>query len=264
MSLNSKIEWTDATWNPIRGCTKISPGCAHCYAETFAERFRGVPGHPYEQGFDLRLMPEKLADPLRWRKPRMVFVNSMSDLFHENVPDAYIEEVCRVMQQARWHTFQVLTKRSERMREMLRSKLGFAACEPHIWFGVSVENRKHGLPRIEHLGSTPATLRMLSVEPLLEDLGALDLSGIGWVILGGESVPKARPMQADWVRSVRDQCQAAGVPFFFKQWGGTRKNKIGRELDGRTHDQAPARPQSGPGPALRSDAGAMQAISRLG
>jgi len=264
MSLNSKIEWTDATWNPIRGCTKISPGCAHCYAETFAERFRGVPGHPYEQGFDLRLMPEKLADPLRWRKPRMVFVNSMSDLFHENVPDAYIEEVCRVMQQARWHTFQVLTKRSERMREMLRSRLGFAACEPHIWFGVSVENRKHGLPRIEHLGSTPATLRMLSVEPLLEDLGALDLSGIGWVILGGESVPKARPMQADWVRSVRDQCQAAGVPFFFKQWGGTRKNKIGRELDGRTHDQAPARPQSGPGPALRSDAGAMQAISRLG
>ena len=151
MSLNSKIEWTDATWNPIRGCTKISPGCAHCYAETFAERFRGVPGHPYEQGFDLRLMPEKLGEPLRWAKPKMVFVNSMSDLFHEGVADDYIERVCRVMQQARWHTFQVLTKRSERMRDMLLSRLRFAAREPHIWFGVSVENRKHGLPRIEHL-----------------------------------------------------------------------------------------------------------------
>ena len=153
MSLNSKIEWTDATWNPIRGCTKISPGCAHCYAETFAERFRGVPGHPYEQGFDLRLMPEKLGEPLRWAKSKMVFVNSMSDLFHEGVADDYIEQVCRVMQQASWHTFQVLTKRSERMRAMLRSRLSFAACEPHIWFGVSVENRKHGLPRIEHLRS---------------------------------------------------------------------------------------------------------------
>jgi protein gp37 len=247
MSLNSKIEWTDATWNPIRGCTKVSPGCAHCYAETFADRFRGVPGHPYEQGFDLRLMPEKLADPLRWRKPRMVFVNSMSDLFHEEVPDAFIEQVCRAMQQARWHTFQVLTKRSERMRDLLRSTLGFAACEAHIWFGVSVENRRHGLPRIEHLRNTPAALRMLSVEPLLEDLGALDLSGIGWVILGGESGPRARPMQADWVRSVRDQCQAARVPFFFKQWGGTLKNKSGRELDGRTHDQVPARRESEPG-----------------
>ena len=151
MSLNSKIEWTDATWNPIRGCTKISPGCAHCYAETFAERFRGVPGHPYEQGFDLRLIPEKLSEPLRWATPRMVFVNSMSDLFHEDVTDDYIEQVCRVMVQAPRHTFQVLTKRSERMGDLLRTRLGFAAREPHIWFGVSVENRKHGLPRIEHL-----------------------------------------------------------------------------------------------------------------
>src|SRR4051794_3275244 len=220
MSLNSKIEWTDATWNPIRGCTKISPGCAHCYAETFAERFRGVPGHPYEQGFDLRLMPEKLEEPLRWKSPRMVFVNSMSDLFHEEVEDSYIEQVCRVMVEARQHTFQVLTKRSERMRDLLRTRLGFAAREPHIWFGVSVENRKHGLPRVEHLRDAPAGLRMLSVEPLLEDLEAIDLAAIGWVILGGESGPGARKLEPDWVRSIRDQCRAAGVPFFFKQWGG--------------------------------------------
>ncbi len=241
MSLNSKIEWTDATWNPIRGCTKISPGCAHCYAETFAERFRGVPGHPYEQGFDLRLMPGKVQEPLRWPKPRMVFVNSMSDLFHEEVQDDYIEQVCRVMRQANWHTFQVLTKRSERMRDLLRSRLSFAADQPHIWFGVSVENRKHGLPRIEHLRTAPAGLRMLSVEPLLEDLGEVDLTGIGWVILGGESGPGARPMEAGWVRSIRDQCAAAGVPFFFKQWGGVRKKASGRELDGRTHDEVPVR-----------------------
>jgi protein gp37 len=241
MSLNTKIEWTDATWNPIRGCTKISPGCAHCYAETFAERFRGVAGHPYEQGFDFRLIPEKLDEPLRWKSPRMVFVNSMSDLFHESVADDYIEQVCRVMQQAHWHTFQVLTKRSERMRGLLQSRLRFAADEPHIWFGVSVENRKHGLPRIEHLREAPAGLRMLSVEPLLEDLGALDLSGIGWIILGGESGHGARPMQPEWVRSVRNQCQAASIPFFFKQWGGVRKNQSGRTLDGRTHDDVPAR-----------------------
>src|SRR3954469_26023198 len=209
----TKIEWTDATWNSIRGCTKISPGCTHCYAETFAERFRGVPGHPYEQGFDLKLIPEKLHEPLRWTEPKMVFVNSMSDLFHEGVDDDYIERVCRVMQEASWHTFQVLTKRSERMRDMLRTRLEFAAREPHIWFGVSVENRKHGLPRVEHLRAAPAALRMLSVEPLLEDLGELDLDGIGWVILGGESGPGARPMDADWVRSIRDQCRAAGVPF---------------------------------------------------
>jgi protein gp37 len=242
MSLNSKIEWTDATWNPIRGCTKISPGCAHCYAETFAERFRGVAGHPYEQGFDLRLIPEKLAEPLSWGKSRMVFVNSMSDLFHEDVADAYIEQVCQVMVQVPRHTFQVLTKRSERMRDLLRTRLAFAALEAHIWFGVSVENRKHGVPRIEHLREAPAGLRMLSVEPLLEDLGPLDLSGIGWVIAGGESGPGARPMAIDWIRSIRDQCQAASVPFFFKQWGGVRKNKSGRELDGRTHDDRPERP----------------------
>jgi protein gp37 len=241
MSLNTKIEWTDATWNPIRGCTKISPGCAHCYAETFAERFRGVAGHPYEQGFDVRLIPAKLDEPLRWKAPRMVFVNSMSDLFHEDVGDDYIERVCRVMEHAHWHTFQVLTKRSERMRDLLSTRLEFASRQPHIWFGVSVENRKHGLPRIEHLRAAPAGLRMLSVEPLLEDLGTLDLSGIGWIILGGESGHGARPMHPDWVRSVRDQCQAVGVPFFFKQWGGVRKNRSGRVLDDRTHDEVPTR-----------------------
>jgi protein gp37 len=242
LSLHSKIEWTDATWNPIRGCTKISPGCAHCYAETFAERFRGVAGHPYEQGFDLKLVPHKLAEPLRWATSKMVFVNSMSDLFHEGVADDYIQQVCRVMQRANWHTFQVLTKRSERMRDLLRTALDFAASEPHIWFGVSVENRHHGLPRVEHLRQAPAGLRMLSVEPLLEDLGQIDLSGIGWVIVGGESGPKARPMHPDWVRSIRDQCHAASVPFFFKQWGGVRKKQAGRLLDGRTHDEVPTRP----------------------
>jgi protein gp37 len=241
MSEHSSIEWTDATWNPIRGCTKITPGCAHCYAETFAERFRGVPGHPYEQGFDLKLIPAKLADPLLWPKPRMVFVNSMSDLFHKDVPDDYIACVAQVMATANWHTYQVLTKRSERLREMLSSTLRFAAETPHIWWGVSVEDKRHGLPRIEHLRSAPAGLRMLSVEPLLEDLGAIELSGIGWVIAGGESGHGARPMREEWIVSVRDQCQAAGVPFFFKQWGGVRKGKTGRELEGRTYSESPPR-----------------------
>lgn len=239
MSDGSKIEWTDATWNPVRGCTKISPGCAHCYAETFAERFRGVPGHPYEQGFDLKLIPEKLTDPFHWPARRRVFVNSMSDLFHADVPEEYIERVCRVMAAADWHTYQVLTKRSERMAELLRTRLRFAAELPHVWWGVSVENRKHGLPRIDHLRSAPAAVRFLSVEPLLEDLGDFDLSGIHWVIVGGESGHGARPLAAEWVRSVRDRCRAAGVDFFFKQWGGVRKSATGRELDGRTHDEQP-------------------------
>jgi protein gp37 len=240
MSDRSTIEWTDSTWNPVRGCTKISPGCAHCYAETFAERFRGVPGHPYEQGFDPRLVPDKLAEPFRWAAPRMVFVNSMSDLFHEDVDDAYVRSVVDVMSLANWHTYQVLTKRSERMAAMLGTSLRHAAAAPHIWWGVSVENRRHGLPRVEHLRSAPASVRFLSIEPLLEGLGPLDLSGISWAIVGGESGPGARPMEADWVRSIRDQCRAAGVPFFFKQWGGVRKGRAGRELDGRTHDDRPA------------------------
>jgi protein gp37 len=239
MSATSKIEWTDATWNPVRGCTKISPGCKHCYAETFAERFRGVPGHPYEQGFDLRLVPEKLAEPLRWTGRKTVFVNSMSDLFHEDVPDDYIVAVAGVMEVANWHTYQVLTKRSDRMREMLAGRLLNVANQSHIWWGVSVENRKHGIPRIEHLQQSPAAVRFLSIEPLLEDIGFLNLSGIHWVIVGGESGHGARPMDKAWVISIRDQCRAAGVPFFFKQWGGIKKAVAGRELDGRTYDEFP-------------------------
>lgn len=241
MSDHTAIEWTDATWNPVRGCTKITAGCAHCYAETFAERFRGVPGHPYEQGFDLRLIPEKLAQPLLWKRPRMIFVNSMSDLFHEDVPEDYIVKVARVMQLASWHTYQVLTKRSERMRDLLRTKLRPMAEEPHIWWGVSVENRKQGLPRIEHLRAAPARVRFLSVEPLLESLGSMDLTGIHWVIVGGESGAGARPLHGAWVTEIRNRCHQAGVPFFFKQWGGRQKSKAGRELEGRTYSEIPPR-----------------------
>jgi protein gp37 len=241
MSENSSIEWTDATWNPVRGCTKISPGCTHCYAETFAERFRGVAGHPYEQGFDLRLVPEKLTEPLKWAAPKTVFVNSMSDLFHEGVPDAYIAQVVRVMEVADWHTYQVLTKRAGRLREMLNGPLASAAELDHIWWGVSVENRKHGLPRIDELRAAPAAVRFLSIEPLLEDLGRINLAGIGWAIVGGESGWGARPMDPAWVTSIRDQCQADGLAFFFKQWGGRQKSKHGRSLDGRTYDEMPKR-----------------------
>lgn len=241
MALGSSIEWTDATWNPVRGCTKISPGCKHCYAETFAERFRGVKGHPYEQGFDLRLVPGKLAEPLRWRAPKMIFVNSMSDLFHDQVPDDYIVAVARVMVAAKWHTYQVLTKRAERLRELLNTKLSFAAGQKHIWWGVSVEDRKYGLPRIGDLRGADASVRFLSVEPLLEELGRIELGGIHWVIVGGESGPGARPMKKEWVMSLRDQCKKNGVPFFFKQWGGVRKKKAGRRLDGKTYDEFPAR-----------------------
>jgi protein gp37 len=243
MSLLSKIEWTDATWNPVRGCTKISPGCKHCYAERFAERFRGVKGHPFEQGFDLRLVPEKLGEPLRWSAPRMVFVNSMSDLFHEGVPLSYITRVVTTMHLARWHTYQVLTKRSERLRDVLCGLLQDAAKEAHIWWGVSVEDRKYGLPRIADLQATPAAVRFLSVEPLLEDLGKLALEGISWVIVGGESGPGARPMEEAWVLSIREQCEAANIPFFFKQWGGVRKKAAGRRLLGRTYDEFPSRVQ---------------------
>ncbi len=240
MSLNSAIEWTDATWNPVRGCTKVSPGCKHCYAETFAERFRGVPGHPYEQGFDLRLVPEKLPEPLRWKTSRMVFVNSMSDLFHENVPDDYIVAIGKVMEMANWHTFQVLTKRAARMRALLSGKLRFAAKLQHVWWGVSVEDRRFGLARVPYLRAAPARVRFLSVEPLLEELGAIDLTGIDWVIVGGESGAGARPLNQTWVESIRDQCEDHGVSFFFKQWGGFQKKKAGRELDGRTYDGIPA------------------------
>jgi len=239
MSDHSKIEWTNATWNPVRGCTKISPGCLHCYAETFAERFRGTRGHSYEQGFDLRLVPEKVPEPLRWRRPKMIFVNSMSDLFHEEVPDDYILAVADVMRRANWHTFQVLTKRSVRMRDLLQTKLSELAHESHIWWGISVEDKKYGLPRIHHLQESPATVRFLSIEPLLEDLGQIDLNGISWVIVGGESGPGARAMEKEWVISIRDQCKNRGVPFFFKQWGGVHKSRTGRVLDGITYDEFP-------------------------
>jgi protein gp37 len=247
MSDKSKIEWTDATWNPVRGCTKISPGCAHCYVETWGERFRGVPGHPYEQGFDLRLVPQKLSAPAMWSSTKQIFVNSMSDLFHKDIPEKYVETVCRVMQRVDWHVYQVLTKRSERLRDLLAEELQWAGQCEHIIWGVSVENRKHGLPRIDHLRQTPAYLRFLSIEPLLEDLGEIDLSGIHWVIVGGESGPGARPMDEDWVISIREQCQAAKVPFFFKQWGGVRKKTTGRLLQNRTYDEMP-QVQTGPVP----------------
>jgi len=239
MSDGSNIEWTDATWNPVRGCTKISPGCKHCYAETFAERWRGVPGHPYEQGFDLRLIPEKLGEPLRWTRPRLVFVNSMSDLFHESVPHEYIRLVFEAMNAADWHVYQVLTKRAARLREMTTKFPVSLAMQRHIWLGVSVEDRKYGLPRIDELRRARAAVRFLSVEPLLEDLGEIDLTNIDWVIVGGESGPGARPMREEWVLSIRDQCEAAGVKFFFKQWGGVRKKIAGRALDGRTYDEVP-------------------------
>lgn len=241
MSDHSKIEWTDATWNPVRGCTKISAGCKHCYAETFAERFRGVPGHPFEFGFDIRVVPHKLREPLKWRTPKMVFVNSMSDLFHQAVSDDYIVQVAEVMKEANWHTFQVLTKRADRLNRMLAGALAPFAKLPNIWWGVSVENRKHGLPRIPLLRESKAGVRFLSIEPLLEDLGEVDLSGIAWVIVGGESGPGARPMAEEWVISLRDQCRKARVPFFFKQWGGVRKKEHGRKLKGKLHSAFPAR-----------------------
>lgn len=240
MSEQSKIEWTDATWNPVRGCTKISPGCAHCYAETFAERFRGVKGHPYEQGFDLRLVPEKLTEPLRWSTPRRVFVNSMSDLFHEEVPDEYVEAVVKVMAAANWHTYQVLTKRSDRMTRLLQTSLREYGGLDHIWWGVSAEDRKHGLPRVRELQTAPVAVRFLSVEPLLEDIGRLPLKGIHWVIVGGESGPGARPMDEAWVKKIQSQCAKARVPFFFKQWGGVQKRRTGRTLNGRTYDEFPS------------------------
>jgi protein gp37 len=244
VSANSKIEWTDATWNPVRGCTKISPGCLHCYAETFAERWRGVPGHPFERGFDLRIVPEKLGDPLRWETSRMIFVNSMSDLFHEKVSDDYIVSVARVMTAANWHTYQVLTKRADRLQKLLKGKLGFAAKQQHIWWGVSVENQKHGIPRIDLLRKSPAQVRFLSVEPLLENLGPINLDGVNWIIVGGESGPGARPMDVSWVRDIHAQCRRAKVAFFFKQWGGVRKSEAGRELDGQTYDEFPKRKEA--------------------
>jgi protein gp37 len=233
MSDNSAIEWTDATWNPVTGCTKISPGCKNCYAERFSERFRGIPGHPFENGFDITFWPNRLEQPLKWKAPRRIFVNSMSDLFHPEVPREFIEQVFDVMKRAHWHQFQVLTKRPERALG-LSSKLPWP---DNVWMGTSVESQPF-VTRIEKLRKIPANVRFLSCEPLLGPL-QLDLEGIHWVIVGGESGPGARPMQPEWVRDIRDQCMAAEVAFFFKQWGGVIKSRTGRELDGRTYDAMP-------------------------
>lgn len=235
MSDRSSIEWTNATWNPVRGCTKVSPGCKHCYAETLAERFRGVPGHPFEDGFDLRLVPSALTLPLGWRRGRLIFVNSMSDLFHEEVPDPFVRQVFEVMRMAPQHQFQVLTKRADRMAA-LADRFGVPA---NAWMGVSVENERY-IPRIRQLQRVPATIRFLSLEPLLGPLRRLPLRGIHWVIVGGESGPKARPIEAAWVREIRSQCKTGGVPFFFKQWGGVQKSRTGRVLDGRTWNEMPS------------------------
>lgn len=233
------IEWTDETWNPVTGCAKVSPGCKHCYAERFAERFRGVAGHPYEAGFDPVLRPERLSQPAQWRTPRMVFVNSMSDLFGEFVPDEFLGRVFDVMRETPRHIYQVLTKRAPRLRSWT-ARRPWLAHSRHIWLGVSIEDKKYGVPRISLLRDATAGRRFLSIEPLLEDLGEVDLSGIDWVIVGGESGPGARRMDAAWVRAIRDQCVEQNVAFFFKQWGGVFKNRTGRELDGRTWDEFPS------------------------
>jgi protein gp37 len=238
MANSTEIEWTDATWNPVTGCTKISAGCDHCYAERFSECFRGTRGHPFETGFDLTLRPERLEQPLRWREPRMIFVNSMSDLFHKEIPNEFIARVCDTMESAHWHTFQVLTKRSSLMRDFLRRRYGAKRGPHHIWFGVSVEDGSKKC-RIRHLQETPAGVRFLSIEPLIGPIGKLDLKGIDWVIAGGESGPGAREMKLEWAREVRDQCHESGVAFFFKQWGGLRPKSGGREIDGRQWSQFP-------------------------
>ena len=234
MAQNSAIEWTETTWNPLTGCTKISPGCKHCYAERMALRLQAMGQANYANGFRLTLQPQMLEAPLAWKKPRFVFVNSMSDLFHKDVPDSYVLRVFEVMRHAHWHTFQVLTKRSQRLLQMSPK----IAWPENIWMGVSVERSDYTF-RIDHLRQTAAITRFLSLEPLLGPLPDLDLSGIDWVIVGGESGPGARPVHQAWVTDIRDQCVAADVPFFFKQWGGVFKKRNGRTLEGRTWDEMP-------------------------
>lgn len=231
----SKIEWTESSWNPLTGCNKVSPGCKHCYAERMARRLQAMGLEKYRNGFVLTLHPEVLEDPLHWEKPQLIFVNSMSDLFHENVPLDFIQQIFAVMRRAHWHIFQILTKRAERLLALDP----LVDWPPNVWMGVSVENSDY-LYRIHLLRQTHAVIKFLSCEPLLGPLPNLPLEGIHWVIVGGESGPKARPMDPAWAREIRDQCQAARVPFFFKQWGGTRKKRTGRLLDGRTWDEVPA------------------------
>ena len=234
MAEHSNIEWTEATWNPVTGCSKVSTGCKHCYAERLARRLQAMGAVRYRNGFTVTLHPAVLDLPKRWRQPRMIFVNSMSDLFHEHVPLEFIQRVFATMRDCPQHTFQILTKRSARLRDLAQ----YLDWAPNIWMGVSVENRRV-IHRIHDLQAVPAYVRFLSCEPLLGPLDDLPLDGIHWVIVGGESGPGARPMQADWVRAILEQCRRAHVPFFFKQWGGVRKDRTGRELDGRTYDAMP-------------------------
>ncbi|MEK7793546.1 MAG: phage Gp37/Gp68 family protein [Candidatus Hydrogenedentota bacterium] len=234
MAGRSDIEWTESTWNPVTGCTKISPGCKHCYAERMAKRLKAMGQKNYVNGFRLTLHEHALKVPLRWKKPQTIFVNSMSDLFHKDVPVEFIQDVFRVMNEADWHRYQVLTKRAERIERMS----GALPWAPHIWMGVSVESAKY-VYRIDHLRHTAAHIKFLSLEPLLGPLRDLDLGGIGWVIAGGESGPGARPMREEWVLEIRDQCVAANVPFFFKQWGGVNKKRTGRLLEGQAWDEMP-------------------------
>jgi len=234
MADNSSIEWTEATWNPVTGCSKISPGCAHCYAERMAKRLKAMGNANYANGFEVTLQPHMLRRPLEWKSPRTIFVNSMSDLFHKDVPAEYIQDVFAVMRDAHWHQFQVLTKRSARLTR-LSSEIDWPA---NVWMGVSVESHEYTF-RIDHLRKTAAAIKFLSIEPLLGPITNLDLSGIDWAIVGGESGPGARPCLREWVVGIRKQCKAAGVPFFFKQWGGFNKKQSGRELDGRTWDEYP-------------------------
>lgn len=231
MAQKSEIEWTDATWNPVTGCIKVGPGCDNCYAERFAERWRGIAGHPYEQGFDLRLWPERLKQPALWKKPRMIFVNSMSDLFQKEIPVEFVDQVFDAMEAADWHVYQVLTKRSSLMEKYIRRRYSGGKAPTHIWLGVSVEDAAHA-GRIEHLRRVNTDARFISFEPLLASVGDVDLSGIAWAIVGGESGPKARPMEEEWVREIKELCERDVVAFFFKQWGGPRPKSGGRLLDG--------------------------------
>jgi protein gp37 len=234
MGQNSAIEWTEATWNPLTGCDKISPGCTNCYAERMSLRLRLMGQKNYRNGFDLTLHEHALGIPLKWKKPQRIFVNSMSDLFHKDVPLDFIQRVFATMRQASWHRFQILTKRSDRLAE-LSDSIDWPA---NVWMGVSVESSDYAF-RIDHLRGTGAQVRFLSIEPLLGPISQLDLRNIHWAIVGGESGPGARPMKEEWVAEIRDRCLAAGVPFFFKQWGGVNKKKAGRELQGCTWDEMP-------------------------
>jgi protein gp37 len=243
MAQDVSIDWPDKTWNPVRGCTRRSPGCDRCYAAAFAERWRGIPGHPYEKGFDPRAVEERLGEPFTWTRPCTVLVSSMGDLFHEAIPDEHVARVFEAMRLADWHVYHVLTKHAERLQRFVRRHCGKAGPPPHVRLGVSAEDRRHGAARLAKLRATPAGLRFLFLEPLLEDPGKLDLAGIGWVLVGGESGPGARPLRREWVVSVQKQCRLARIPFFFKQWSGARRGEAGRELDGRTWDQVPRLPE---------------------